>query len=67
MPLTIIADSLELLIRISIALIAIVISYYLGGLLSNYVRKTKVRAAPEVIYNLARAIKLVFLFIGFLV
>ncbi|MEM0361311.1 MAG: mechanosensitive ion channel family protein [Sulfolobales archaeon] len=67
MPLTIIADSLELLIRISIALIAIVISYYLGGLLSNYVRKTKVRVAPEVIYNLARAIKLVFLFIGFLV
>lgn len=67
MALITIPNSLELLIRVLIALVAIIVSYYLGGLLSNYVRRTKVRVAPEVIYNLARAIKLTFLFVGFLV
>ncbi len=63
----IIADSFELMLRILLALICVAVSYYLGRVLSNYVKRSKIRAPPEFIYNIVRAVRLAVLSIGFLV
>ncbi|MEM2576219.1 MAG: mechanosensitive ion channel family protein [Sulfolobales archaeon] len=62
-----ILDSFDLLVRIVLAITSIAISYYLGILISNYVKKLKLKAPPELVYNIMKTVKLVMLFIGFLV
>ncbi len=67
MVLDFIVGSFEFLIKITLALIAILISYYLGKLFSGYIKKSKIKVHPELMYNIMRAVKLVMLFIGFLI
>lgn len=58
--------SMNLLIKILIAIVVLIASYYIGVLVGNYIRKVKLKAPPEVIYNLARTAKYLILFLGFL-
>ncbi|MEM4519198.1 MAG: mechanosensitive ion channel family protein [Sulfolobales archaeon] len=62
-----ILDSFDLLVRIVLAITSIAISYYLGIFISNYIKKLKLKAPPELVYNIMKTVKLVMLFIGFLV
>jgi len=56
-----------LLPRILISVIIIAVSYYLSIVLSNYVMKLRLKAPPEVIFNITRVIKMSLLALGFLI
>ncbi|MEM2158327.1 MAG: hypothetical protein QXO72_04865, partial [Sulfolobales archaeon] len=62
-----ILDSFDLLVRIVLAITSIAISYYLGTFISNYIKRLKLKAPPELVYSIMKTVKLVMLFIGFLV
>ncbi|MCS7108393.1 MAG: mechanosensitive ion channel family protein [Sulfolobales archaeon] len=67
MLLDVISGGIELFIRILLALSSIAISYYLGIVFSNYIKKSKLRAPPELVYNIMKSVRLIMLFIGILV
>jgi small-conductance mechanosensitive channel len=57
----------QLLPRILISVVVIVVSYYLGIALSNYVMRLRLKAPPEVIHNISRALRVSILVLGFLI
>lgn len=58
--------SMDLFIKILIAITIFIVLYYIGVLVSNYIRRAKLKASPELIYNLARTAKYIIAFSGFL-
>jgi Small-conductance mechanosensitive channel len=55
---------LELVARLIAAIAAIVIAYYIGKLAESQVRKARIEASPEIIYNIARSVKVLIILIG---
>lgn len=58
---------ISLLLRILISITVIVVSYYLGIVLSNYIMKLKLKAPPEILHNITRTLKIFLLALGFLI
>ncbi|MEM4557754.1 MAG: mechanosensitive ion channel family protein [Desulfurococcaceae archaeon] len=58
---------LDWVARIVAAILAIIIAYYIGKVAGDYAKKALVKAPPEVIYNVSRATRLVFLIVGVLI
>ena len=63
-PLTL---DLELIIRGAVAIAIVVIAYYIGKLAESQVKKARIEATPEVIYNIAKVAKFTIVIIGFFV
>jgi small-conductance mechanosensitive channel len=55
---------LELIARIIAAIAAIVVAYLIGKLAESQIRKARIEAPPEIVYNIARSIKLLIIAIG---
>lgn len=58
--------NVEWISRVIAAVIAIFVAYYVGKLVGSYVEKALIKAPPEVVYNITRATRITFLFIGVL-
>ena len=58
---------LSLLLRILISITVIVVSYYLGIVLSNYIMRLRLKAPPEILHNITRTLKVSLLALGFLI
>lgn len=58
---------LELIARIIASIVVILIAYYLGKIAESQIKKARIEAPPEIIYNIARVSKMVFIIVGVLV
>jgi len=58
------ALDLELIVRGFAAIAVVVIAYYIGKLAESQVRKARIEAPPEVIYNIARVAKFTIIIVG---
>ena len=58
------ALDLELIVRGFAAIAVVVIAYYIGKLAESQVRKARIEAPPEIIYNIARVAKFTIIIVG---
>ncbi|MEM0002174.1 MAG: mechanosensitive ion channel, partial [Desulfurococcaceae archaeon] len=57
----------NLFARIIASIIAIIVAYYIGKIAESQVKKARIEAPPEIIYNIARSLKMIAIIIGILV
>lgn len=59
--------TLEFLVKIIGAIIVVAVFYYIGKIIESQIKKSRIEAPPEIVYNIARVTRVVVIVIGILV